>query len=107
MEIEILSWNVHGLNEVYKRSIIKSMIHKWRAYILCSQESKIEEGSPQKIREIDGLDGSLRTQLGVGVSLCCGTKGNGQTRESTRLLHHFMCVERYTTGFYEVLHRGL
>lgn len=52
MEIEILSWNVHGLNEEYKRSIIKSMIHKWRAYILCSQESKIEEGSPQKIRQM-------------------------------------------------------
>lgn len=54
MKIKILSWNVRGLNEADKRSTIKSMIYKWRADIVCLQETKIEDGSSQRIRQVWG-----------------------------------------------------
>lgn len=54
MKIKILSWNVRGLNEAEKRSTIKSLIHKWRADIVCLQETKIEEWSIQWIRQVWG-----------------------------------------------------
>lgn len=54
MKIKILSWNVRGLNEADKKSTIKSMIHKWRPDIVCLQETKIEDWSSQRIRQVAG-----------------------------------------------------
>lgn len=54
MKIKILSWNVRGLNEAEKRSTIKSLFHKWKADIVCLQETKIEDWSPLLIRQVWG-----------------------------------------------------
>ncbi|WMV33011.1 hypothetical protein MTR67_026396 [Solanum verrucosum] len=43
MRIKILSWNVRGLNDSRKRSTIKSLLMKWKADIVCLQETKIED----------------------------------------------------------------
>lgn len=42
MIVNIISWNVRGLNQTSKRSIIKNLIHCWKADIYCFQETKIE-----------------------------------------------------------------
>ncbi|WMV22580.1 hypothetical protein MTR67_015965 [Solanum verrucosum] len=39
--INIVSWNVRGLNDPGKRLMIKNMVHKWRADVYCFQESKL------------------------------------------------------------------
>jgi len=45
MKVKILSWNVRGLNDINKRSTIKSLIRKWNPDVICLQETKLEEWS--------------------------------------------------------------
>lgn len=40
MKVNIVSWNVKGLNDPSKRLKIKNMMNKWRADVYCFQESK-------------------------------------------------------------------
>lgn len=54
MKIKILSWNVRGLNETERRTSIKSLISKWRADIVCLQETKFEEWSPSWVNQLWG-----------------------------------------------------
>lgn len=54
MKVKILSWNVRGLNESKKRGIIKSLLMKWKADIVCLQETKIEEWSQQLVGSLWG-----------------------------------------------------
>jgi len=54
MRIKILSWNVRGLNDSRKRSTIKSLLMKWRADIVCLQETKIEDWSQQLVNSLWG-----------------------------------------------------
>lgn len=51
MKITVLILNVRGLNEAEK-STIKSLVHKWKADIVCLPETKIEEWSPYWIRQV-------------------------------------------------------
>ena len=42
MNLRIVSWNVRGLNEQDKRLWVRNLIRKWRANIVCLQETKME-----------------------------------------------------------------
>lgn len=54
MRIKILSWNVRGLNDSRKQSTIKSLLMKWKADIVCLQETKIEDWSQQLVNSLWG-----------------------------------------------------
>lgn len=41
MKIKILIWNIQGLNDKNKRSTLASLVMKWKADILCLQETKM------------------------------------------------------------------
>jgi exonuclease III len=40
MSIRILSWNVRGLNNPKKRSVIKNILWDWKCDVVCLQETK-------------------------------------------------------------------
>ncbi|KAK4607051.1 hypothetical protein RGQ29_001035 [Quercus rubra] len=42
MNLRIVSWNVRALNEQDKRLRVKNLIRKWKADIVCLQETKME-----------------------------------------------------------------
>ena len=41
MKIKILSWNVRGVNDPAKRSVIKSFLRSNRVDLVCLQETKV------------------------------------------------------------------
>ena len=42
MNLRIVSWNVGGLNEQDMRLWVRNLIRKWKADIVCLQETKME-----------------------------------------------------------------
>ena len=42
MSVQILTWNVRGLNDSGKRLRIKHMLKLWQPDIICLQEAKLE-----------------------------------------------------------------
>lgn len=42
---QLCSWNVRGLNDQNKRSLVKSVVYKFKKFVLCFQESKVEDVS--------------------------------------------------------------
>ena len=55
MKIKILSWNVRGANDPDKRKVIKNFLRRYRADVVCLQETKIQE-----------MSNILARSLGVG-----------------------------------------
>ncbi|XP_049345444.1 uncharacterized protein LOC125809948 [Solanum verrucosum] len=43
MKVNILSWNVRGINKISARNLVKSSLLKWRADVYCLQETKIRK----------------------------------------------------------------
>ena len=41
MNLKILSWNVRGLNDRRKRSIVKNLLRDWKCDVICLQETKL------------------------------------------------------------------
>ena len=41
MNLKILSWNVKGLNDRRKRSIVKNLLRGWKCDVICLQETKL------------------------------------------------------------------
>ena len=41
MNLKILSWNVKGLNDRRKRSIVKNLLRDWKCDVICLQETKL------------------------------------------------------------------
>ena len=41
MNLKILSWNVRGLNDRRKRSIVKNLLCDWKCDVICLQETKL------------------------------------------------------------------
>ena len=41
MNLKFVSWNVRGLNEQDKRLQVRNLIRKWKADIVCLQETKL------------------------------------------------------------------
>ncbi|KAG6660373.1 hypothetical protein CIPAW_03G101600 [Carya illinoinensis] len=52
MKPKILSWNVHGLNEINKRQRIKNLLREWRADIVCFQEKKLKLVNQKIVRSV-------------------------------------------------------
>lgn len=52
MKVNIVSWNVRGLNRKKKRDMIKSLIQSWRADVFCFQESKLEGDVRNVVKEL-------------------------------------------------------
>lgn len=52
MKVNIVSWNVRGLNRYRKRVLIKSLIHSWKADVYCFQETKVEGDIREIIKEL-------------------------------------------------------
>lgn len=52
MKINIVSWNVRGLNRHRKRMLIRSLIHRWKADVFCFQDSKLKGDIREFIREL-------------------------------------------------------
>ena len=41
MNLKILSWNVRGLNDCRKRSIVKNLLREWKCNVIYLQETKL------------------------------------------------------------------
>ena len=52
MSLNIVTWNVRGLNNRDKRLRLKNMIKDWRADIFCLQETKLELITAQIVRSL-------------------------------------------------------
>ena len=52
MNINIASWNVSGLNDGSKRIQVRNLLHRWKADIVCLQETKLAGVTPALIRSI-------------------------------------------------------
>ena len=52
MKIKILSWNVRDANDPDKRKVIKNFIRRYRADVVCLQETKIKEMSNVLVRSL-------------------------------------------------------
>ena len=52
MNLKLLSWNVRGANDSFKRKVIKSVIRKQKVDLLCIQETKIQDLSNRVVRSL-------------------------------------------------------
>ena len=42
MELNLVSWNVNGLNNLKKRGILRNWLCKWKVDVVCLQETKLD-----------------------------------------------------------------
>jgi len=52
MKVNIISWNVRGLNDARKRLLIKSLLHNWKADVFCFQETKLQGDIREIIKDL-------------------------------------------------------
>ena len=52
MKVQIVSWNVRGLNDVSKRMRVRNLLNSWKADIVCLQETKLDSISRSLIRSL-------------------------------------------------------
>ena len=52
MKLKLLSWNVRGANDRFKRKIIKTFIRNQKVDLLCIQETKIQPTSEGVVRSL-------------------------------------------------------
>ncbi|XP_047263773.1 uncharacterized protein LOC124896275 [Capsicum annuum] len=52
MKVNLISWNVRGLNDERKRRMIKSCINTWKADVYCFQETKVEGDISDFVRDL-------------------------------------------------------
>ena len=81
MSIRILSWNVRGINNPQKMSVIKNLLRDWKCDVVCLQETKlssIDLGVIRSLWSIPYVDWvvlyAVNTAEGGGVYLC-GIRG--------------------------------
>lgn len=43
MKVHLLTWNVRGLNDQKKRTMVKSLMQKWKGDVYWFQETKISK----------------------------------------------------------------
>jgi exonuclease III len=54
MKLNILSWNVRGINELDKRLRIKGLIREWKVDLVCLMETKMEVITSEVVRSLWG-----------------------------------------------------
>ena len=52
MKIQILSWNVRGVNDSEKRKLIKAFLKSQRVDLVCLHEAKLKEASTDLVRSL-------------------------------------------------------
>ena len=52
MKIKILSWNVRGVNDPVKRSVIKGFLRSNRVDLVCFQETKVQQMNVGMVRSL-------------------------------------------------------
>lgn len=70
MNLNIVSWNVRGLNCGKKRCMIRNMLRIWKADVVCFQETKLEGEIANIVKEIWGSRWADYVQLEAS-----GTRG--------------------------------
>ena len=41
MKLKMMSWNVRGLNDPWKRLIVRNLLREWNCDVVCLQETKL------------------------------------------------------------------
>ncbi|KAM3222863.1 hypothetical protein P3L10_022133 [Capsicum annuum] len=54
MKLNLVSWNVRGLNDRGKRRVVKNCIEQWRADIVCLQETKLQGNLQEIVKQLWG-----------------------------------------------------
>ena len=54
MKIKILSWNVRGLNDPDKRTVVKGLLNRWKCSVVCLQETKLRVVDERVVRSLWG-----------------------------------------------------
>ena len=49
MKIKMISWNVRGLNDPWKRLVVKNLLREWKCDVVCLQETKIASMNRQLV----------------------------------------------------------
>jgi len=44
MNIKLITWNVRGLNNTTNKKLVKTCLQKWKADVVCLQETKVNKG---------------------------------------------------------------
>jgi exonuclease III len=52
MNLNLVSWNVRGLNNGDKRIQVCNLLHFWRADMVCLQETKLEVVNKDLVRSL-------------------------------------------------------
>lgn len=52
--LSVLCWNVRGLNDRARRTVVRSMVYQCKCSILCLQESKLDSFSDEDRTDIGG-----------------------------------------------------
>jgi exonuclease III len=53
-DVQILNWNIHGLNAPIKRDVVRNMVSSTKATIACIQETKIQQFDDHLVSETLG-----------------------------------------------------
>ena len=54
MTLRILSWNVRGLNNSWKREVCKNLLKEWKYDVVCFQEMKVSSIDVAFVRSLCG-----------------------------------------------------
>lgn len=73
MEPKILSWNINGLGEEAKKRWVGRMRRRWKAHMMCIQETKMEVVSRRVARRLwgDGAFGFAYLSSTGRSGVCC------------------------------------
>ena len=52
MNLNIISWNVRGLNDGAKRTRVRILLHLWKADVVCLQETKLKAVTQGLVRNL-------------------------------------------------------
>ena len=54
MTLRLLSWNVRGLSNPWKREVSKNLLKEWKCDIVCFQETKVSSIDVAIVRSLWG-----------------------------------------------------
>lgn len=63
--LKFVSWNVRGLNEKNKRSLVKHELYREKPHLVCLQETKWAQQEPRFVREVVGARYSEAINIGA------------------------------------------
>ena len=79
MKIKMISWNVRGLNDPWKRLVVKNLLRKWKCDVVCLQETKIASMNRQLVCSLWScpyVDWAILEAGWTAGGIClCGIKG--------------------------------